>query len=673
MIQHINLIPVLLAVAFVPGMVGGQDVDSWPEYEEIFARAFAGYDAGQDFTVNMVGPRELAHSSYGQWSFVFQAGSEGLPTGGAVAVAFRHVSGWGTAQSFDPGAANYVTVSTTGQVKVGLQTPDNFSIFNRHFYEYFPWQHITLAVITAGELQPGETITLVFGDRSQGSPGFRAPSVARPQAPLLPMFRRASETQFQPIPARLSVATLPSRAVSLSVIIPSSIAEGDPFRIIVRAEDNQGNLATGYRGRVLVESSGLSNLPETYTFEPADGGIHIFKNLQSSGSGPSRVRVRDLDAGFETSSNPGLRAGAGLSSRVLWGDFHAHSVISDGTGSVGELYRYARDVAGLDFFAVTDHAYQMPGLAWKQNGQITTQFHDPPRFSTFYANEWSGMNDVGGDHNVIYSQPGLPIYRSNSYYEPKNPFLYSGSDLDAPHIIQLYKRLERLTAERGVRALAFPSIRGRRANPQWNDLRFSPILEVVSEAGWFEDLALDFLRRGHRVGFVGSSDDHYGRPGYGIADRPDVGYEDPASVPARLRNRMSYPWGKAVLGSPLMAVMAARNSRESIFDAIFARRCYATTGARILLEFSADGHGMGEEFAGTGSPLFVVTVHGEQAIHTVQLKKDGHAIHTWTPESGTLDTSVSYREEADARGHFYYVIVNQADGHRAISSPIWVD
>ncbi len=651
----------------------GQEVDLWPDYEQVFARAFAGYDSGQDVTLEMIGPREVVHSSYGQWSFVFRAGSEGLARGGAVAVAARHVSGWWAAQSYDPGAANYTSVSSTGQVTLRLQTPDNFSIFNRHFYEYFPWQHITSAVITEGELQPGETITLVFGDRSQGSPGFRAPSIARPQAPLLPLFRRATDAQLQPIPARLSVATLPSQAVGLRVVIPSSMEDGESFRVIVRAEDNQGNLAAGYRGRLLLQSAGLSNLPDTYTFQPSDRGIHIFRNVRSSAAGPFRVTVRDPDAALEARSNPGHRTRTGLSSRMLWGDFHAHSIISDGTDSPGELYRYARDVAGLDFFSLTDHAYQMPGLAWERNEEITTKFHDPPRFSTFYGNEWSGMNDVGGDHNVIYSEPGLPIYRSNSYYEPKNPFLYSGSDLDAPHIIQLYKRLERLADERGVRVLAFPSIRGRRANPQWNDIRFSPILEVISEAGWFEDLALDFLRRGHRVGFVGSSDDHYGRPGYGIADRPDVGYRDPSSVQSRLRNRMSYPWGNAVLGSPLMAVMALRNDRESIFDAIFARRCYATTGARILLEFSADGHRMGQEFAGTGQPLFAVKVHGEQAIRTVQLKKDGRTIHTWTPESGTLDTHVSYREEADARGHFYYVIVNQVDGQRAISSPIWID
>ncbi len=64
------------------------------------------------------------------------------------------------------------------------------------------------------------------------------------------------------------------------------------------------------------------------------------------------MTVRDPDVAFETHSNPGRqrRAGKRSTSLVLWGDFHSHSVVSDGTGSPYELYRYARDVAGLDFF-----------------------------------------------------------------------------------------------------------------------------------------------------------------------------------------------------------------------------------------------------------------------------------------------------------------------------------
>lgn len=40
---------------------------------------------------------------------------------------------------------------------------------------------------------------------------------------------------------------------------------------------------------------------------------------------------------------------------AYFGTLHAHTEASDGQGSVAAAYRYARDVAGLDFFAVTDH------------------------------------------------------------------------------------------------------------------------------------------------------------------------------------------------------------------------------------------------------------------------------------------------------------------------------
>ena len=41
--------------------------------------------------------------------------------------------------------------------------------------------------------------------------------------------------------------------------------------------------------------------------------------------------------------------------RVLWGDLHGHSNFSDGTGTPEDYYVYARDVAGLDVAALTDH------------------------------------------------------------------------------------------------------------------------------------------------------------------------------------------------------------------------------------------------------------------------------------------------------------------------------
>ena len=41
--------------------------------------------------------------------------------------------------------------------------------------------------------------------------------------------------------------------------------------------------------------------------------------------------------------------------RVFFGDIHGHSTLSDGSKTIDECYRAARDLAKLDFCAVTDH------------------------------------------------------------------------------------------------------------------------------------------------------------------------------------------------------------------------------------------------------------------------------------------------------------------------------
>ena len=51
-------------------------------------------------------------------------------------------------------------------------------------------------------------------------------------------------------------------------------------------------------------------------------------------------------------------------------------------------------------------------------------------------------------------------------------------------------------------------------------------------------------------------------------------------------------------------------TREAVFDAIRARRCYATTGKRIIVDFRIDDHWMGEEFKSRNAPHIAVKVVG---------------------------------------------------------------
>ena len=84
------------------------------------------------------------------------------------------------------------------------------------------------------------------------------------------------------------------------------------------------------------------------------------------------------------------------------------------------------------------------------------------------------------------------------------------------------------------------------------------------------------MNKGYRLGFVGGSDTHITRPGSII--------KEPGKP---------FPYKE----SGLTAVYAKELSREAILDALKHRRCYATTGHRIIVEFSINGHFMGEEFA----------------------------------------------------------------------------
>jgi len=47
--------------------------------------------------------------------------------------------------------------------------------------------------------------------------------------------------------------------------------------------------------------------------------------------------------------------------RVFCGNLHSHTGYSDGSGTPAEAYEHARDVARLDFLAVTEHNHAQAG------------------------------------------------------------------------------------------------------------------------------------------------------------------------------------------------------------------------------------------------------------------------------------------------------------------------
>ena len=103
-----------------------------------------------------------------------------------------------------------------------------------------------------------------------------------------------------------------------------------------------------------------------------------------------------------------------------------------------------------------------------------------------------------------------------------------------------------------------------------------------------------------RFGFIASSDDHRGYPG---------------------------AYGEGVLG-----VWANELTSASLFEAIRARRTYAATGDRITLEVTLNGQPMGSELAATDDRQIDVRIEGEDAIHMVELVRNGRVIERHFPD-----------------------------------------
>ena len=122
--------------------------------------------------------------------------------------------------------------------------------------------------------------------------------------------------------------------------------------------------------------------------------------------GPGVVRVR---ARGRAASRPRATRSSWLRRRRASSgrDLHGHSNLSDGTGTPEDYFRYARDVAGLDVAALTDHDHwgmpfldEQPRALARDPRRDATRFHAPGRFVTLLGYEWTSW--LHGHRHVLY-------------------------------------------------------------------------------------------------------------------------------------------------------------------------------------------------------------------------------------------------------------------------------
>lgn len=84
---------------------------------------------------------------------------------------------------------------------------------------------------------------------------------------------------------------------------------------------------------------------------------------------------------------------------MYFGNLHSHTAVSDGKGTPEEALIWARDTAGYDFYAITDHAEQILPSEWEETGNKADAFTEDGEFVAFRGFEWS--HPLAGHINVF--------------------------------------------------------------------------------------------------------------------------------------------------------------------------------------------------------------------------------------------------------------------------------
>jgi hypothetical protein len=223
-----------------------------------------------------------------------------------------------------------------------------------------------------------------------------------------------------------------------------------------------------------------------------------------------------------------------------------------------------------------------------------------------------------------------------------------------------------VAAGRELGALVFPHHVGwTGADMEAHDPRVQTCFEIVSCHGAYErqgfepigtrgddkpgQFVADALDAGLRFGLTGGSDGHGLNWHHGICRMAD-----------------SHRSG-------LTAVFADTPTREGVLDALRARRCYATSGAKILLWFEVDGRPMGSELEVTGPVECRVEAVGTAPFVSASLVTNNGAEAYLDCAGDRVDVGGSLDPPAPGAWAYYFVRVVQQDGHVAWSSPIWLD
>ena len=353
---------------------------------------------------------------------------------------------------------------------------------------------------------------------------------------------------------------------------------------------------------------------------------------------------------------------------MYFGQLHSHTTYSDGSGTLESALEYIGSLpeeANVDFVAFTDHSnyFDKSGEANPEGALVDMSLATPFSQETwaayknaiadFNAKEvgvvalggfemtWSG----GPGHMNTFATPGI-VSRNNTTLNNKSSdagmrlyYTLLGQDALCDSITQLN-------------------------HPGSTFGNFSDF------AYWDEsyDSVVQLVEVGNGEGQVGAGGYYPSYEEYTLA--LDKGWH---VAPTNNQDNHKGKWGN---GNDARDVVLAENlTEEAIYDAIRARRVYATEDKNLAITYTVNDLPMGTVIESVPEKLrFDITIQDPDALDsTVRAElivNSGKVAYTWD-DAAALATGV-LTAELDPSYSYYYLRVTQADGNLAVTAPVWV-
>lgn len=528
--------------------------------------------------------------------------------------------------------------------------------------------------ILPSKLDAGSAFTIVMGSpKSPKQNGNKAQSNSQRRRAFNLFIDPKGKGQYGE-PEVFTIDIRGSALAQIRVLSPSFVTRNKRFDVIVRFEDEYGNLTNTAPPDTLVELS-HEHLRENLSwklFVPETGFISL-PNLYFNEPGVYTIQLLNTKTKQVYRSAP-VMCFADNSRHLFWGLLHGESEKIDSTENIENCLRHFRDDKAANFYGMSpfENQEETSNETWKLISQNISEFDEADRFTTFLGFQWVGNKGEEGIRQILYSKDGKQILRKKD-----------------PKYTSLNKLYKTLSPKEAISIPCFTMGKGFEYNFSNYDPEFERVVEIYNSWGSSEctkkegnPLPIEAPKSGINEAAEGSiqkalqNNCRFGFVAGGLDDRGI--YADFFES-----DQVQYTPG-------LTAIIANEHSRAALSEALYNRSCYATTGERIILGLTLAGVQMGGETTTAAKQGLRINRHisgyaaGTTNIAKVEIIRNGKVIKTFEDIDNywvnfTFDDMTPIEKVViDGKNKkppfvYYYIRVTQEDGHMAWSSPIWID